>query len=361
MKKLLYLLFVIVSSPCFSLDIDGAISRSANYIIEVSPNEVKLAVINIESNSDNLSDYIFNELPNYLLNNKKNLVMVDRSQLNELQKEINFQLSGEVPDDQVIKLGQRIGAQFVITGIITNFDKSLKLNIKVMNVQSSELIGSRSYEFVKDNKVNSLIRGSDINMNTPSERKKIQSEQSRIGNNFVKHLYFAYDYSWDSPFGTMFAFNRDSIGFYVNLHFGFINSRGYNTDESITYNSDFRINKDNYNSYKYDYMNETDYSRGDISIGITYPLIVPYIWPIVGVGWRFEDHYRLYRETGGYNNSHDETKWIKHNGMNNHLILSAGLYIKIKHVGITGKYQYILGKMDPHLFNVGIGYALNLD
>jgi hypothetical protein len=206
-----------------------------------------------------------------------------------------------------------------------------------------------------------LIRGSQININTPTERRRIQSEQSRIEGNFVKNLYLGYDFSLNAPFGILLSYNTDSIGFYMDYHYGWFNSKGYNgVSYGTTYASDFTLNKPNA-SYVYDYQGQTNYESYDLSAGITYPLFVPYIWTILGVGWRGEQHYRLYRETDKYNDYHDEMLWIPQNGDNIYLILSAGFYFKYKHLGLTAKYQYILGRESPHTFNIGIGYAWNFD
>jgi hypothetical protein len=69
-----------------------------------------------------LSDYVLNELSTLLVNDGR-LSVVDGHNLELLQKEMNFQLSGGVIDETAQAIGKKLGAQAVILELVdTNAD-----------------------------------------------------------------------------------------------------------------------------------------------------------------------------------------------------------------------------------------------
>ena len=98
--------------------LEKAIESQAGYIIKNSPRNTVLAIVSIKSDSELLSEYIMEKLPDYVVNNRGNITFVDRSKLDMIQWEINFQYSGEVSDETMVSIGKKTGAQVIVTGTI---------------------------------------------------------------------------------------------------------------------------------------------------------------------------------------------------------------------------------------------------
>jgi len=119
--------------------LDGAITRAGRDLINDLPNNSRIAVINISSNNENISAYIVDELE-YLLVSSRKFTIVDRSSLEAIRREQNFQMSGEVSDASAVSIGNMLGANVVITGNITRTGTSQRLSIRALNVSTAQII-----------------------------------------------------------------------------------------------------------------------------------------------------------------------------------------------------------------------------
>ena len=119
---ILIFLVLISGSTLFSqaVTIDTAISNAVNEIFEVVPTGTRIAVLNILSDYENLSDYLINEIIVTLVN-KRIFQVVPRStvELEMANREFDFQMTGYVSDDSQKRLGQFLGAGTIITGSIS--------------------------------------------------------------------------------------------------------------------------------------------------------------------------------------------------------------------------------------------------
>lgn len=82
---------------------------------------------------------------------KKQFIIVDRQELETVRVEMNFQLSGEVPDDKAKALGRKLEADYIVTGRITRSgDGSYKIYLKIIDVESGEIITMDSAAIIKN-------------------------------------------------------------------------------------------------------------------------------------------------------------------------------------------------------------------
>jgi formylglycine-generating enzyme required for sulfatase activity len=67
----------------------------------------------------------------------RKLIVVDRSNLELIQEEMNFQLSGEVSDESAQAIGKKLGAQYIITGSFTGLGGTYRFRVYALNVESA--------------------------------------------------------------------------------------------------------------------------------------------------------------------------------------------------------------------------------
>jgi TolB-like protein len=125
--------------PSNATGIDGAISNASRDLIYDLPAQSTVAVINVSSNSSELSAYIVNELEYQLVTAKK-FTIVDRKTLDTIRSEQDFQMSGEVNDASAVSIGQMLGASIVITGTITGTGSSQRLSLKALDVKTAQIM-----------------------------------------------------------------------------------------------------------------------------------------------------------------------------------------------------------------------------
>jgi hypothetical protein len=95
--------------------IDAVIKQASDYLNESIPEGKKIVILNIKSDYPAFSRYIIDTL-NADVVNARRLIVVDRSNLSEIQEEIEFQYSGEVSDDSAKALGRKLGADTIVSG-----------------------------------------------------------------------------------------------------------------------------------------------------------------------------------------------------------------------------------------------------
>jgi TolB-like protein len=139
------LLGLLVFLPCFlsaqaAVTIDTALSKAADYFTGLMPEGSKLAVLNIKSENTAISNYVLEELSALIVNGRK-LVVVDRSNLDLIRQEENFHLSGEVSDESAQRIGQKLGAQTIISGSMDLIGNYYRLRVRALEVETARIQG----------------------------------------------------------------------------------------------------------------------------------------------------------------------------------------------------------------------------
>jgi len=118
---------------------DKAISQIFNQFSQNISQRSRLAIVGITATDQNEVAFYVNELTMQFVNSKR-FTVVDRSDIDKVLTEQNFQMSGLVDDDAFVSIGKFIGANVVITGSITGTGSQKRLVIKAIDVLTSEIL-----------------------------------------------------------------------------------------------------------------------------------------------------------------------------------------------------------------------------
>jgi tetratricopeptide (TPR) repeat protein len=132
-----------------------AIEQSAWRIASVLPARSRVAIIAFESESDNLSDFIKEELTGALF--IQDIEIADRQNLEYVFKELNLQVSGGVSDAAAQSIGRFFGVQYVVTGRLTYHDDSYLLYVRTINVNRAVRDSFTRLIVRNDDETNDLI------------------------------------------------------------------------------------------------------------------------------------------------------------------------------------------------------------
>jgi hypothetical protein len=135
--------------------LDGAINDSMDYLVGRLESGTKVAVLNFSA-FPAVANYVIEELTVFLVDNGS-LTVVDRSELELLREEMNFQYSGEVSDESALSIGKKLGAQTVISGSLTPLGKMWRMRIRALEVETAKVQGIRTYTLRKDAVLAGLI------------------------------------------------------------------------------------------------------------------------------------------------------------------------------------------------------------
>ncbi|MDR0645269.1 MAG: CsgG/HfaB family protein [Treponema sp.] len=154
------ILAVLLFIPMFifsqnALTLDTALNNSTAYLNGRIPPKSKVVVLNFTSNWPQLSEYIIEELIGYIVN-EGTLTVVDRRNLEVIRQEMDFQLSGEVSDETAQSIGQKLGAQTIISGAITAIGNTYRLRIRAIAVETAQIQGMQNVDVVQDSRLAAL-------------------------------------------------------------------------------------------------------------------------------------------------------------------------------------------------------------
>jgi hypothetical protein len=139
-----------------AVSIDKAIMDSMDYLVgRLAPGST-VVVLNFTAPNQTISDYVIEELTTYLVNDG-NLEIVDRRNLELLEKEVNFQLSGEVSDATAIEFGHRLGAETIISGSLSVLGNEYRLRIQALSVETARVQGAQNRDIAMDRRFASLL------------------------------------------------------------------------------------------------------------------------------------------------------------------------------------------------------------
>jgi hypothetical protein len=139
-----------------SAGIDQGIRDSVNYFSEIIEPGTKIVILNIQSENVNLSEYLIDELIKYFIE-KRNYTIVDRQNLDLIQQEMDFQLSGEVSDESAVSIGKKLGAEIIISGSINPFGSNYRLRLRAIDVETAAIHGIQTKTILMDNTLSALL------------------------------------------------------------------------------------------------------------------------------------------------------------------------------------------------------------
>ena len=75
---------------------------------------------------------------------------VERNQMSQILEEQGFQNTGIVSSDDAVKLGEALGADFIVTGSISKIGSLFSINARLLDVKTAEIVQSISYDHMGD-------------------------------------------------------------------------------------------------------------------------------------------------------------------------------------------------------------------
>jgi hypothetical protein len=141
-----------------AVKVDTAINNSMQYLSGRLPAGSKVVVLNFNAPARELSDYIIEHLTAYIVNDGR-MTVVDRRNLELLQQEMNFQMSGEVDEETAQEIGKKLGAQTIISGSISPLvDDVYRMWVQAIQVETAQIQGARNETVELDRTLAGLLK-----------------------------------------------------------------------------------------------------------------------------------------------------------------------------------------------------------
>jgi TolB-like protein len=139
------------SQETITLSLDKAISASAETIEQDIGAKKKAAILNFISPSPELSTYVIDELMDVFTKHKK-LDVTERTRMDAIRRERNYQTSGEVSDAEIKSIGNQLGADYVITGELKYLGEVYRFRVYAIDIESGMRVASTTKDVPKKDK-----------------------------------------------------------------------------------------------------------------------------------------------------------------------------------------------------------------
>jgi tetratricopeptide (TPR) repeat protein len=130
-------------------DTDGHVDKIIRFAVENAagqlPKGAKVAVVNNSNTERSLADYVVNGITAAI--GGRGVPLVDRENLNLTQGEKDYQMTGNVSDDDFVGIGNEAGVNTFVLVSISGSSNMRKLHIRILDVATNKVI----YQSPQDN------------------------------------------------------------------------------------------------------------------------------------------------------------------------------------------------------------------
>jgi len=124
--------------------LNEAIERATSSLIGQLRRGSAIAVFNVDVDNWKDETWVIGEIEKNFVQTRR-FTMIDRSSLDAIIKEQEFQTSGAVNDRAVVKIGELAGAKIVITGSVSK--SARRLSLKALDVETGEIVAMENESF----------------------------------------------------------------------------------------------------------------------------------------------------------------------------------------------------------------------
>ncbi len=185
-KLLLVTILLLSSHPVTAGDtsLDEGLSEISRQVSESMPSGKKTTIAvmdfnDLQGNVTLLGRFISEELITRFFQTK-HLEVIERSLLDKAIQELKFNTSDLVDTSNAKQLGRVVGADAIMVGTLTDLGQSIKINARVIVVESGKVIGAASALIVKDTSIEEMQKRVKIgSYSTPG--KTVRSQEKSFG------------------------------------------------------------------------------------------------------------------------------------------------------------------------------------
>jgi len=186
-KQNLLLSLLLLTTPSFGAsNLESGVAEVGKSISEsmLQEGKKKIAVIEFSDLNDNVTDlgrFLAEELINELLKNKKDkgYEIVERRQLNKVLKQLKLSSSGLLDPKSMKEVGKILNVDSIVTGSLTDLGNDVKVNARIISVESAKIIASASTKIPKVGSVARLMGQNSVKVSSGSSSSSSSATSSK--------------------------------------------------------------------------------------------------------------------------------------------------------------------------------------
>jgi TolB-like protein len=153
----------LISSVYAATDFDKEIDQLSGKIAEkiAAAGKKKIAVVDftdLDGTVTELGRFLAEEFSTALAGTGKGFTVVDRIHLKSLLREHKLSSTGLIDQDTIRRLGKIAGVDSLITGSLTPLGESVRINVKVLDIETAAVIDANRGNFAMTDAIKELMR-----------------------------------------------------------------------------------------------------------------------------------------------------------------------------------------------------------
>jgi len=196
-KQSLLLSLLLLTTPSFGAsNLESGVAEVGKSISEsmLQEGKKKIAVIEFSDLNDNVTDlgrFLAEELINELLKNKKDkgYEIVERRQLNKVLKQLKLSSSGLLDPKSMKEVGKILNVDSIVTGSLTDLGNDIKVNARIISVESAMIISSASTKIPKVGSVAKLMGQNSVKVSSGSSYSSSSTTKQIIKKSHGKYSF----------------------------------------------------------------------------------------------------------------------------------------------------------------------------
>jgi len=125
---------------------DKAIKNAVDMLQTKLPTGSVIMILKQNNNERNTLNDVLDQITRNVVQGQK-IKVVDRSNQAIINAEQQFQISGNVDDNSAVSIGKQLGARYAVLCWISGTMSTRKLNIRILDIETSVIIDQPSYDF----------------------------------------------------------------------------------------------------------------------------------------------------------------------------------------------------------------------
>ena len=207
---------VIFIFPQSKMTLDNAINDFSIELQDILPNSSRVAVVSFETNKRDLMVYFIDSMVDKISGKKnKDVKVYERKNIEILQKELDFSLTGAVSDETAQLIGHFVGADKLIYGsmIKVNNDE-YRMALRVTVTETAEILLAKSYDLRLDSRLRGLL---GIVKKEPGDEVYYRVIGASVGTSFAEPWVIGTVHGTIAPFRYSFLEIGLDLGLVVSV------------------------------------------------------------------------------------------------------------------------------------------------
>ena len=304
----LALLIVLFCLPLFAATdrYDGAVADIADIFASVIGKDNPVAFVSFDCDSEGFTERFRSDLERNLIN--RDVTVLDRSNIDAIIAELEFQTSGLVDDDQAVSVGHMIGAKMIISAKASNMIGSYRVNIQLIDIETTLVRRHLVYDLKYDTELRNIISGTSSSIGNQKFgvgfRGGMAFEFNEAHKDMVGDGLRPAEKSPRSVVPTLSAFYRVLDTLKLQFEVSFVPSNGIDIIDMLTQDDDkkYMWNIDiRYSSVDIPLLVAWNFIQRPISVDVFAGAYVSI--PVSAVQMSIYEQYSGYKQEGAVNSS----------------------------------------------------------